>query len=91
MYFDNEFDYYHDQIFTKPKRDFDTALAPHKAEYLSHHTDAEHDSVVWPTDARGVEFLKAVNASDRKHGVGGMAAKETDPLDYTDRKDDNNQ
>jgi hypothetical protein len=78
MYFDNEEDFYHDQIFTKPKRDFDTSLEPHKQEYLSNHSDTDHDSVVWPKDARGVEFLKAVNASDRKYGVGGMAAPSAD-------------
>lgn len=81
MVFDTEFDYYHDQIFTAPKRQFNAALDPHKQEYLSHHTDLDHDQVAWPTDAKGLEFLKTVNKSDSKYGIGGMHAQETNKED----------
>jgi hypothetical protein len=81
MVFDNEFDYMHDQIFIAPHREFNAALDPHKQEYLSNHTDVDHTQVHWPTDARGVEFLKAINKSDSEYGTGGMHAKETNKED----------
>lgn len=72
--FDSETDYWYDKLFNEPHRQFDATLEPHKTEYLSHHSDLHHDQIVWPTDAKGIEFLQAVNESARKYGDGGMAA-----------------
>jgi hypothetical protein len=66
--FKDDFSYWHDQIFEKPKRDFNAALEPHKAEYLANNPDITEHEVAWPKDHRGLDFLKKVNAYDRKKG-----------------------
>jgi hypothetical protein len=77
--FDSESDYWHDMAFNEPKRQkqamHEAALEPHKNEYLANNPDMRHDQIVWPKDTKGIEYLKRVNESDKRHKATHISEK----------------